>query len=374
MQEACVTAVVGTRPEVIKMAPVVRALRTTKGLATFLCVAGQHADLLEPALADFDLAPDMRLPAVPDASQAARLGALTSQLGAALEGLQPALVLVQGDTATALAGSLAAHAARCPLGHVEAGLRTGDPAAPWPEEGNRRAIAALATLHFAPTVQARENLLREGIAARHIHVTGNTGMDALQLVQTLPAALPPFLDDAIRQAQAGGRRVLLATGHRRENLGAGLAGVCAALATLATRPDVLVLYPVHLNPQVDEPVRAALGGCANVILTPPLGYRSFIRLLKTSYLVLTDSGGVQEEAPALGKPVLVLREATERPEAVEAGVARLVGTDPVQIVDAAQRLLDDPAAYAAMARSISPYGDGAAAQRIARIVAAYLAK
>lgn len=372
MQGTRVAVIVGTRPEVIKMAPVVRALRATCSLAPMLCVAGQHVDLLETALADFALTPDIRLPTIAETGLAARLGTLTAQLGAALERLRPGMALVQGDTTTALAGSLAAYSVQCPLGHVEAGLRTGNPAAPWPEEGHRRAIAALATLHFAPTAGARDTLLQEGIDAARVHLTGNTGIDALHMAEAMPATLPQPLAAAIRHAETGGRRLLLVTGHRRENFGPGLSGICAALATLAARPDVLVLYPVHLNPQVDAPVRAALGDHAQVILTPPLGYRSFVQLMKASHLVLTDSGGVQEEAPAFGKPVLVLRATTERPEAVEAWVARLVGTDPARIVAEATRLLDDPAAYATMARAISPYGDGKAATRIAGIVAAYL--
>lgn len=372
MREARIAVIVGTRPEVIKMAPVFRALQATAGLVPVLCIAGQHVALMEQALADFSLVPDVRLPPIGDAGLAARLGALTAQLGAALEHLRPALTLVQGDTATALAGSFAAFAAPCPVGHVEAGLRTGDLAAPWPEEGHRRAIAAIAALHFAPTARARDNLLREGVAAERIHLTGNTGIDALRATAAMPPALPDALDQALQRAHSAGRRLLLVTGHRRENFGAGLAGICAALAMLATRPDVLILYPVHRNPQVDGPVRRALDGLGNVILAPPLDYRAFVQLLERCHIVLTDSGGVQEEAPAFGKPVLVLRETTERPEAVDAGVARLVGTNPVRIVAETVRLLDDRSAYAAMARAVSPFGDGQAAARIAAIAAAYL--
>ncbi len=369
-----VAIVVGTRPEAIKMAPVVQALRALPGLSPVLCATGQHTQLLDTALADFALTPDVRLPPIAQTGIAARLGALTAQLGDALAQLCPALTLVQGDTATALAACLAAYATRCPVGHVEAGLRTGDLLAPWPEEGNRRAIAALATLHFAPTPRARDALLREGIAPAHIHLTGNPGIDALHQIAAMPSALPEPIDTALRQAHEQGRRLLLVTGHRRENFGAGLDGVCAALRRLAERPDVLIIYPAHLNPQVAQPVLRALGGLSNVMITPPLDYRGFAQLLRACYIVLSDSGGVQEEAPALGKPVLVLRTKTERPEAVEAGVARLVGTDPARIQAETTRLLDDPAAYAEMARPISPYGDGKAAVRIARIVEAFLAQ
>ena len=343
--------VVGTRPEAIKLAPVIRALRTA-GATVTVCATGQHRTLAGEALAWFGLVPDLGLgphPADLDGLSASLLTAV----GAAIDAEQPERVIVQGDTASALAGALAAHHRRLPVAHVEAGLRSGDLAAPWPEEGNRRLIAALADLHFAPTEVAAAALRAENIAAAAIHMTGNSGIDALRLIPPGPPPLDP-----------GGRRLILVTCHRRESFGRGIAGIAAALRALARRPDVTIALPLHPNPVV----RAGLGALDGVRLLDPLTYPDFVRLLAAAHLVLTDSGGVQEEAPALGVPVLVLRDTTERPEGVAAGTARLVGTKARRILAEACRLLDDPAAHAAMARAHCPYGDGHAARRIAAVL------
>jgi UDP-N-acetylglucosamine 2-epimerase len=291
-----------------------------------------------------------------------------------IESRRPDLVLVHGDTSTTLATTLAAFYARTPVGHVEAGLRTGNLQAPWPEEANRRLTAPLADLHFAPTSQSRLNLLGESIPDDRIHVTGNTVIDALvevaaridgnDALRAELAARFPFLDPS--------RRLVLVTGHRRENFGGGFEQICLALRELAGRGDVQLVYPVHLNPQVQEPVNRILGGIDNVHLIAPLDYLPFVYLMSRSHLIVTDSGGVQEEAPSLGKPVLVMRDTTERPEAIEAGTVRLVGTDHSKIVAEVTRLLDDPGEHARMSHAHNPYGDGLAASRIARIVDEWL--
>jgi UDP-N-acetylglucosamine 2-epimerase (non-hydrolysing) len=290
-----------------------------------------------------------------------------------LQDTKPDLVLVHGDTSTTMAASLAAYYCRIPVGHVEAGLRTHDKFAPFPEEINRRVTGALADLHFAPTEAARRNLLREGVDDRSIFVTGNTVVDALLTVSGTISCTPE-LEERFRESFSflSRRRLILVTGHRRENFGTGFENICRALATLAERyPDADILYPVHLNPNVQEPVRRLLGDgkFANIHLTEPVDYLPFVYLLNRSYLIITDSGGIQEEAPSLGKPVLVMRETTERPEAVEAGTVRLVGTDRDAIVSAASELLDDSTAYEAMSRAHNPYGDGLAAVRIAEVLA-----
>jgi UDP-N-acetylglucosamine 2-epimerase (non-hydrolysing) len=293
------------------------------------------------------------------------LSDLTARVLLGLRGVlaaeHPAAVLVQGDTTTAMAAALAAFYAGAPVGHVEAGLRTGRLDLPFPEEMNRRLIGQLATWHYAPTARAAEHLRREGVAAERILVTGNTVVDALHTISAQPLPLPAPIDDAT----LAGRRLVLVTGHRRESFGAGLDALCAALRAIADRyADVLVVYPVHLNPAVDQPVRTALGAHPRIRLTPPLDYLGFTALLRRAHLAITDSGGVQEEAPSLGVPVLVTRTATERPEALDAGTARLVGTDRDAIVAAAAALLDDPAAHAAMRAASNPFGDGKAAARI----------
>lgn len=342
--------VVGTRPEAIKLAPVVLAVRAA-GAAVRLCATGQHQTLAADALSWFGLAPDLGLGPHP-ADLDGLCGSLLTGIGAALAAERPDRVIVQGDTISALAGALAAHHHCLPVAHVEAGLRTGDLAAPWPEEGNRRLIAALADLHFAPTAGAAAALRAENVPAAAIRVTGNTGIDALRWMRERRAAPAPRADR---------RKLILVTCHRRESFGPGLARIAEALRTIAARPDVLIALPLHPNPAV----RAALGGLAGIRLLTPLAYPEFVQWLAAAHIVLTDSGGVQEEAPALGVPVLVLRDTTERPEGIAAGTARLVGTCTRRIVAETCRLLDDPTAHAAMSRAHSPYGDGQAAQRIA---------
>lgn len=368
-----VMVVFGTRPEAIKMAPVVDALRATPGIETLVAVTAQHRQMLDQVLELFGLVPDEDLDLMaPGQTLPDLFGRILTGMTGVLERRRPDLVLVHGDTSTTLAAALASFYAKVPVGHVEAGLRTGNLHAPWPEEANRRLTAPLTSLHFAPTERSRQNLLAEGLPAADIHVTGNTVIDALLAVvariqsdATLEAELAarfPFLD--------AGRRLVLVTGHRRENFGAGFEQICLALRELAARKDIQVLYPVHLNPHVQGPVNRYLGGLDNVFLLPPQDYLPFVYLMSRAHLILTDSGGIQEEAPSLGKPVLVMRETTERPEAVEAGTVRLVGTDRTRIVAETERLLDDPEAHAAMARAHNPYGDGKAARRIADIIAA----
>ena len=354
------------------MAPVVRALQAMPGVAVDVVVTAQHRQMLDQVLELFGLVPDEDLDLM-TAGQTlpVMFGKILSGMHDVLARRQPDLVLVHGDTSTTLATALAAYYARVPVGHVEAGLRTGNLQAPWPEEANRRLTAPLASLHFAPTPQSRDNLLAEGIDPATIHVTGNTVIDALLEVvariqgdaglQRSLAAQFPMLDPS--------RRLLLVTGHRRENFGEGFEQICLALRQLAQRDDVQVVYPVHLNPNVQEPVHRLLAGSPHIHLIPPQDYLPFVYLMTCAHLILTDSGGIQEEAPSLGKPVLVMRQTTERPEALDAGTVRLVGTDAALIVSQACRLLDDATAYQAMARAHNPYGDGQAAGRIAGVIA-----
>ena len=367
-----VMVVFGTRPEAIKMAPVVDALRATPGIETLVTVTAQHRQMLDQVLDLFGLVPDEDLDLMaPDQTLPDLFGRILTGMTAVLQRRRPDLVLVHGDTSTTFAAALAAFYARVPVGHVEAGLRTGNLQAPWPEEANRRLTAPLTRLHFAPTERARQNLLAEGLSAADIHVTGNTVIDALLSVVAriqADAALEAELAARFPFLEAG-KRLVLVTGHRRENFGEGFEQICLALRDIAARDDVQALYPVHLNPQVQEPVNRILAGVGNAFLIPPQDYLPFVHLMSRAHLILTDSGGIQEEAPSLGKPVLVMRETTERPEAVDAGTVRLVGTDRARIVAEAARLLDDDDAYAAMARAHNPYGDGQAARRIAGIIA-----
>ena len=357
-----VLVVLGTRPEVIKLAPVVAALRAAPSLTARVCVTGQHREMLDQMLRVFAIAADHDLAVMQPAQDLADVTArVLLGLRDVLAAKRPAAVLVQGDTTSAMAAALAAFYAGVPVGHVEAGLRTGRPDQPFPEEMNRRLVGQLATWHYAPTAAAADNLRREGTDAARILITGNTVVDALRSIAARPPPLPPPLDEAA----LADRRLVLVTGHRRESFGAGLANLCAALRALADRyPDLLVVYPVHLNPAVDAPVRAALGDHPRVRLTPPLDYLGFVALLRRAHLAITDSGGVQEEAPSFGVPVLVTRAVTERGEALAAGTARLVGTDRDAIVGAATALLDEPAAHAAMRAATNPFGDGHAAERI----------
>jgi UDP-N-acetylglucosamine 2-epimerase (non-hydrolysing) len=356
-----VVCVVGTRPEAVKMAPVVLRLRREgSGIACRVVTTGQHRELLERALADFGLAPDRDLAVMrPGQGLAALTARALVALDRALEAERPDLVLAVGDTTTVLCAALACFYRRVPFGHVEAGLRTGA-ATPFPEEKNRALAGRLAELHFCPTAAARRNLLREGVAPAAIHLTGNTVIDALHLAARRD--VPPPIAPATR-------RYLLVTSHRRENWGEPLAQVCAALRDLVERrEDLSVVFPVHPNPRVREVVNRGLAGLERVHLIEPAGYPEFVALMKGAFLVLTDSGGVQEEAPALGKPVLVLREETERPEAVAAGTARVVGPHRGAIVAAVAELCDRPDAYARLARAVNPFGDGRAAERVARVV------
>lgn len=379
MKAMRVLSIFGTRPEAIKMAPVVRVLEQTPGIESLVCVTAQHRQMLDQVLNLFRIVPDYDLDLMsPNQNLAELTAAIFQGLDPILAEVQPHWVLVQGDTTTVMAASLAAFYRQIRVGHVEAGLRTGDKWQPFPEEINRRVVGATADLHFAPTQRARQNLLREGVADENISVTGNPVIDALKAVARLPVTegfldylaglgIPePFLQLPGSTAERKGPRLVLVTAHRRENFGTPLENICAALQGLAEAygPDLHLIYPVHLNPNVQEPVNRLLGGVPNITLLPPLDYRPLVHLIKQATLILTDSGGLQEEAPGLGVPVLVMRQVTERPEGVEAGTVRLVGTDTGTILREARRLLDDPQAYQAMAHAVNPYGDGKAASRI----------
>jgi UDP-N-acetylglucosamine 2-epimerase len=355
-----VLSVFGTRPEAIKMAPVLRALRAAPGVESRLCLTGQHPGAPEAVLALFGVRADCDLGLFRQGAPIAALaGEMLGRLAALYAAERPDWVLVHGDTTTSLTAALAGFYARVKVGHVEAGLRTGSPDGPWPEEMNRRLVTELASLHFAPTAQAGRNLLADGVATGAVAVTGNTGIDALhaavRMLEHRTPALPP---------PQPGRRTVLATQHRRESFGAGLERVAHGLRRLADRGDVEVLFPLHPNPEAQRGARALLDGHRAVRLLPPLDYLAFVALLRRAALVVTDSGGVQEEAPALGKPVLVTRDATERTEAIDAGAAALVGTDPQRLAACADRLLDDPDAYRAMSVPCGAFGDGRAAERI----------
>ena len=349
------------------MAMVARSLSSSDGLDHFICVTGQHRGMLDSGLELFGLRPDFDLSVMkPNQDLTHITNAVLTGMATVLSQVRPDRVLVQGDTTTAFAVSLAAFYSRTPVGHVEAGLRSGNKAMPWPEEVNRRLTDLISDRHYVPTEQARANLLAEGVSAEGIALTGNTVIDALNyIVERLKRE--PGLAQRVRATLPDlgtGRRLILVTGHRRENLGPGLADVCEALMRVSARKDVEIVYPVHPNPKVSNPVHEALGSCPNIHLVPPLDYMAFVLLMTEAHIVVTDSGGIQEEAPSLGKPVLVTREVTERPEAVQAGTAKLVGTNPDRIVREVEALLDDPGAYAAMARVHNPYGDGHASERI----------
>jgi UDP-N-acetylglucosamine 2-epimerase (non-hydrolysing) len=365
-----VLVVFGTRPEAIKMAPVVLALLNAPDIQVEVCVTAQHREMLDQVLALFSIRPAYDLDIMqPDQDLCDLTADILRALRPVFEDARPDLVLVHGDTTTTLATSLAAFYSRIPVGHVEAGLRTGNLYSPWPEEANRKLTGAITRLHFAPTETARLNLLREGVPDAWIRVTGNTVIDALFWVRDLIAE-----DTRRRDALAcrfpeldHHRRLILVTGHRRESFGQGFERICAALKRIATtHRDVQVLYPVHLNPKVQEPVRRILGDKDNIHLIDPQDYEPFVYLMTRAHLLLTDSGGIQEEAPSLGKPVLVMRDTTERPEAVAAGTVRLVGTDVAKITGEVARLLTDEGAYQAMSRAHNPYGDGRASGRIVR--------
>jgi UDP-N-acetylglucosamine 2-epimerase (non-hydrolysing) len=366
-----VLIVFGTRPEAIKLFPVVAALRATPGLVVRTCVTAQHRELLDQVLAIAGLTPDVDLDLMEPGQSLYRLTArLLEGLGAVMDAERPDRVIVQGDTATAMAGALAAYYRKVPVAHVEAGLRSGDIHHPWPEEVNRRIVACIADQHYAPTETAAAALRRENVDPATIHVTGNTVIDALHATRARLAADPSLAAglDAIA-ARFAGKRIILVTTHRRENFGGGMENIACALARIAERDDTAILFPVHPNPNVVGVMDMMLGDRPNIARIDPLDYPHFIRALDLAHVVLTDSGGVQEEAPALAKPVLVMRETTERPEGVAAGTARLIGTDTYRIVAETARILDDSRAYQAMARAHNPFGDGRASARIARRVA-----
>jgi UDP-N-acetylglucosamine 2-epimerase (non-hydrolysing) len=361
----------GTRPEAIKLARVVHWLREHTELQPVICVTAQHREMLDQVLKIFALKPDYDLDIMsPGQTLPESAGRMITRLEPVLAQVKPDAVLVQGDTTTTFCGALAGFYANVPVGHVEAGLRTGDVRQPFPEEMNRLLVSKLATLHFAATEQARQNLLTENVAAAAVSVTGNTGIDAVLHIRDqleggmLSARKWDFLDDS--------KKLLLVTAHRRESFGAGFERMCKALATIADRPNVRIVYPVHLNPNVRKPVQQYLAGHPNIVLLEPLDYLDFVDLMRRAYVLLTDSGGIQEEGPSFGKPVLVMREKTERPEAVQAGTSTLVGTDVSRIVDATSQLLDDGREYLRRARIHNPYGDGRASERIAATLQTHL--
>lgn len=364
----------GTRPEAIKLSPLIRLLRSRRDeFLVKVCVTAQHREMLDQILNTFAIAPDYDL----DLMQPGQtLSALTARILTALQPIldaeQPDILVVQGDTTTTAAAALAAFYHRIPVAHVEAGLRTGDLSQPFPEEMNRVLTSRLATLHFAPTARAASALIREGVPRDSVFVTGNTGIDAVHYVRdslvsgALAAPDWPWLDPT--------RKLILVTSHRRENFGGPFRAILRAIAALARRPDVQIAYPVHRNPNVRGPAYEILGAVPNVILLDPLPYMPFVDLMRRSYLIVTDSGGIQEEAPSLGKPVLVLREKTERPEAVEAGTVKLIGTSESAIQDAAAALLDNPECLSAMTRIHNPYGDGHASEAIVAAVAGWASR
>ncbi len=365
-----VIIVFGTRPEAIKLFPVIHALRAYPQIATRVCVTAQHRGMLDQVLAISGIVPDIDLDMMRDNQTLDDLTArLVVALGQAFDAEKPDRVVVHGDTLTTMVASLAAYYRKIPVAHVEAGLRSGDIYHPWPEEVNRRVVACIADMNFAPTQASADALRAENRDAASIHITGNTVIDALIATRAHIAAQPELaagLDDLARRF--AGKRIIAVTSHRRENFGGGMTNIAQAVADIAARPDVAIIFPVHPNPNVRAVMDAALAGLPNVAMIDPLDYPHFVRLLDMSHIVLTDSGGVQEEAPSLGKPVLVMRETTERPEGVAAGTARLVGTDRLRIVTEIFSLLDDEEAYLAMARAHNPFGDGRSAERIARII------
>jgi UDP-N-acetylglucosamine 2-epimerase (non-hydrolysing) len=362
----------GTRPEAVKCFPVIHELRKCGRAEVCVCVTAQHREMLDQVLQPLGLKPDHDLNLMRLAPSLADITAdVLNGVGSVLDEEKPDRVLVQGDTTTTMATAMAAYYRRIPVGHVEAGLRSGDIYSPWPEEVNRRMVGVIADQHFAPTEQARDNLLKENVPESQIHVTGNTVIDALNQIKHRVNGLENGNPSVREVSKAIGRtnnRLILVTSHRRENWGRGIEQICTALRRLADRGDVHIAYPVHPNPNVKIPVQEFIGDHPSISLLPPLDYLPFVALMSRAHLILTDSGGVQEEAPALGKPVLVLRHTTERPEGIAAGNARLVGVDAGTIVTEAERLLDDERAHRRMSRARNPYGDGKAAKRISKHV------
>lgn len=369
--------VFGTRPEAIKLAPVIRQVRKKRGIKCVVCVTAQHRGMLDQVLKIFDISPDYDLNIMKDNQD------LFDVVAGCMNGLKrilrkekPDMVMVQGDTTTAFIAGLAAYYCKIPVAHVEAGLRTYDKFNPFPEEINRRSLGMLADLHFAPTAWAKNNLLKENIPADKIWVTGNTGIDALNSIadkQGSPASEKKYYDIFRKRwgvdLRSDSGKIVLVTGHRRESFGGKFRDICMALKDIAAgRKDVRIIYPVHLNPNVQKPVRSILGRIANIKLIEPVEYDSFIFLMRKAHILLTDSGGIQEEAPSLGKPVLVMRDTTERPEGIKAGAVKMIGTKRRRIITEVLNLLNDQDAYKDMSRSVSPYGDGNAAKRIVDVI------
>lgn len=361
-----VLSVFGTRPEAVKMAPVVKELeKYPQKIDSRVCVTAQHREMLDQVLSLFEITPHYDLDLMrPNQTLDQLTARVLTELSPVIQEFEPDWLLIQGDTTTVMASSLAAFYLGVKIGHVEAGLRTGDKKQPFPEEINRRVASVIADIHFAPTAWAKNNLLLEGHKPEQIVVTGNTVIDALRMVLSKPYKM----DDTPLQAIPWDRRIILVTAHRRENFGHPLDNICIALKKIAEnyQDDVQIVYPVHLNPNVQEPVYRLLNDIPNITLLPPLDYLPLVHLMKHSYMVITDSGGIQEEAPGLGKPVLVLRAKTERPEGVQAGTVQLVGTDIAKIFNETMRLLDDSASYKKMAQAVNPYGDGKAAEKIVK--------
>ena len=370
-EPAKILVIFGTRPEAIKLFPVVAALEADPRFTPVVCVSAQHRGMLDQVLEIAGLVPDYDLDLMkPDQTLDGLTAALLTGLGGVMDAVQPTRVMVQGDTATAMAGALAAYYRKLPVDHVEAGLRSGNIYHPWPEEVNRKVIGSIASLHFAPTEVSAAALTAENVAPSRVHVTGNSVIDALHWVTSRIEADPAMARglDGLK-ARFAGKRIIGVTSHRRENFGEGMTQIAEAIRRIAARPDVAIIFPVHLNPNVRTVMNAELAGLENVALIEPLDYPHFAHLLSLAEIMLTDSGGVQEEAPALGKPVLVMRETTERPEGVTAGTARLVGTRADTIVSEIFNLLDDKAAYEQMARAHNPFGDGQTARRIVELLA-----
>lgn len=370
-----ILSVFGTRPEAVKMAPIVRLLRDTPGIESRVCVTAQHRQMLDQVLELFQIKPDHDLDLMRENQSMAQISAgIFTHLDPILGEFKPDWVLAVGDTTTVVTTSLLAFYRRIKFGHVEAGLRTHNKWHPFPEEINRRLATTTADLHFAPTQWSRQNLLDENVPSESIIVTGNPVIDALMYVsqQDEPIAIKDLLEKLdvrrLTTSRPGTMRLILVTAHRRENFGEPIENICRAIKQLASREDVEIVYPIHLNPNVQGPVNRILKGVPHVTLLPPLDYLPMLHLMKCATLILTDSGGIQEEAPTFGIPVLVLRETTERPEGVEAGILKLVGTDTSRIVEEARRLLDEPSAYEEMARAANPYGDGHAAERIVEVL------
>jgi UDP-N-acetylglucosamine 2-epimerase (non-hydrolysing) len=365
-----VALVFGTRPEAIKLFPVIYALREQTNLRVTVLVTGQHRSMLDQVLAIAGIKADIDLNImVPNQSLDGLTARLLLAIGEAFDADRPDFVIVQGDTTSAMVASLAAFYRKIPVGHVEAGLRTGNIYSPWPEEINRRIISPIASLHFAPTRTAAANLTSENVDPVGIHITGNTGIDALLLTKSRIDSFAELTSDVRKTiAPFQSQKILLVTAHRRENFDGGLANIAQAIKKLSMRDDVVVVFPVHPNPQVRKVMDATLKGNNKIVLLDPLEYVPFVYLMSVATLILTDSGGIQEEAPSLGKPVLVMRDTTERPEGIEAGTARLVGTDAKHIVNETEQLLDDRSHYEAMSGAINPYGDGRASERIASVI------